>query len=138
MIEANCAIFINEEKILALQRAPTRRFNPNKWGFMNGDIQEGKSPEEILIKDALDKLHLHVDTITECGEILIDKNVTEPIQRHVFFCTADFDNLHIDKAKYITYGWFSKREFTKLDLEPGALTILNYVSGLPNQPALIE
>ncbi len=67
MIEAISGIFLDRDKVLLLQRAAHRTWNPNKWDLMGGDIQEGEEDEEVLHRDARDKLGISVINIITRG-----------------------------------------------------------------------
>lgn len=59
MIRVTCAIIMQDEKILAVQRSETMP-QPLQWEFPGGKIKEGESEEDSLIRELQEELDITI------------------------------------------------------------------------------
>ena len=126
MIEAISGIFLDKSKALLLQRAAQRTRNPNKWDLVGGDIQEGEDPEEVLLRDAKDKLGVDTVSIRTRGilELMGDPDI---VRRHYFVCQGDYSNIVLDLSKYQQFDWCTPSQTYRRKLVPGVKEILTHI-----------
>lgn len=127
-IEAISGVFLGEEdSLLLLQRTPQRTHSPNKWDIMGGDIRPGETPEEVLHRDAGEKLHITEVRITKTTTTTYPISNELLMQRHIFVCTGDYSDIRTDPSKYQNHGWFSSDEIPNMDLTKGAKAVIYQV-----------
>lgn len=131
MIESIYGIFLKDECVLLLQRAPTRTFNRNKFDLMGGDIEPGHTPVEMLIKDALRKLNIGARNIRYRDYLIVTEGVTEPLRKHLFLAEGDYSDIRVDLSKYSNFIWKKAEEIKSLDLCPGVEQALTQTGFLP-------
>ena len=129
-IEAISGLFLGQrDSLLLLQRAPQRTHYPNKWDIMGGNIQPGETPEEVLHRDANEKLHITNVQIFQTAVTTYPISDKLIIQRHIFVSSGDYSDIRTDSSKYQEHGWFSTHKILKMDLTEGAKTVI-YEIGL--------
>ena len=64
---AAIAVINDEGKVLVLQRGPTAPWEPRKWNFAGGGIDEGESPMEAAIRECQEEAGLTPSNVQFVG-----------------------------------------------------------------------
>lgn len=126
MIEAISGIFLESNRVLLLQRAAQRTWNPNKWDLMGGDVREGEDFEEVFLRDAKQKLGINTVSIKTRG-ILELIGETDIVRRNYFVCRGDYTKITLDPTKYSQFGWFNPRRIHTVELVPGVREVFTHI-----------
>lgn len=102
-------ILRNEDKVLFVQRAATKRVLPNIWAFPSGTVEEGELVEATAIREAMEELGVEVvveDTlaVTELPEM--------GVRIHFIICKVITGVPQIMQPEEIqTLAWMTMPEF---------------------------
>lgn len=111
MIDVCCAIILNDQKILAVQRSPESS-HPMKWEFPGGKILTGESAEQCIVREILEELLVRIGEITQLESIDFDYQ-TKHIRLIPFVCKIISGEIFL--TEHISMQWFGFDEWEKLD-----------------------
>lgn len=100
-------------KFLLLKRPENKRTNPSHWNFVGGKREEGETPKQALLREAMEEIGLSV-TITNCIGFYEDKQDDKDINIVVYKITADGD-ITLNE-EHVEFGWFTKEEAMSMPL----------------------
>lgn len=111
MIRVTCAIIMQDEKILAVQRSETMP-QPLQWEFPGGKIKEGESEEDSLIRELKEELDI---TIKPLKRLMPNTHhyPDKSIELIPFVCEIVEGNIVLHEHK--TMQWLKKEKLMKLN-----------------------
>lgn len=122
-IEAISGVFIRGEEVLLTKRSAGRSINQGKIDLVGGDIQAGKSPEEVLRDDAKGKLNISDITVLATMELVSQEN-DALIHRRVSICRGNYNDIQINSRSYSEATWFRRDKIPIDNLTPHAKNVL--------------
>jgi len=111
MLNVTCAIIIQDNKILCVQRGIGRHL-AGKWEFPGGKIHEGESPEDSVMREVREELDLDV----EVREALAPVTYSYPdkaVRLMPFLCRVTGGRLHLHEHQ--AFEWLRPGDLGKLD-----------------------
>jgi 8-oxo-dGTP diphosphatase len=111
MIEVCCAIIINNEKMLAVQRG-TESSHPMKWEFPGGKILSGETYEQCIVREIQEELSVQIVEITQLESIDFDYG-TKQICLISFVCKISSGEIFL--TEHVSMQWFGFDEWETID-----------------------
>lgn len=108
------AIIINDNKILITQKGPHGRF-AEKWEFPGGKIDTGETPEECIIRELLEELHMEIEVDSFFGECIHTYPEGENIVL-AYFCSWHKGDITL--TEHSDYRWVTVEELDQYDFTP--------------------
>lgn len=118
------AIIVNtDNKILLLKRADVENiWEPNKWAFVGGTIEEMETPERAVVREIKEETGLNINNFKE--KFNVSRN-SENVE-YVFIAKYDGDPDDINlNFEHTAYGWYYPEEMKFLDVVPNLNDYLN-------------
>ena len=117
------AVIQSEDKTLCVQRGPAKySYISEKWEFPGGKVETGETPEEALIREIKEELHLSISV----DQFLLTVDHTYPdfhLTMHSFLCSTT--NLNVVLTEHINYKWLMNPELNSLDWAAADLPIVD-------------
>lgn len=116
MSKSSTIAVIKDNKLLLLLRGSTAPYNPDKYGFPGGMVDENETMEECAVRELFEETGLKINVSD-----LIPMSVKYPSGYNKKFFI--YNNPNIDQNINISwehskYGWFSLRETELIELVP--------------------
>lgn len=103
------AIIIRDNLILLVKKGQTSKNNPGTWSCPRGQIDEGETPEQAVIREVKEETGLDFKP-TE----LLRKKETQKKIRYRYLGNWS-GNINLQKEELDDYGWFTYEETKKLE-----------------------
>lgn len=100
------------------------------WQFPGGKIQKDETPEQALIRNMKEQLHIHVDVGGKLTACEYEKNNCH-LLIHCYFCTADSSQTRVSNTKWIYLAHLS-------DIAYGHAIDGEYIDLIPEDKALVD
>ena len=111
MIDVSCAIIMQHNKVLCVQRGIGRHL-AGKWEFPGGKVHDGERPENSVVREVREEL----DLIVEVWEPLEPVTYSYPdktVRLLPFICRIISGNLHLHEHQ--ACQWLIADELSRLD-----------------------
>lgn len=112
-IEVVAAIIVYQDKILCVQRGPSKYdYISLKNEFPGGKVESGETNEAALTREIKEELHMNVSVDSH----YLTVNHTYPdfkITMHSFICSSATDELNL--TEHVDFKWLRKDELGLLD-----------------------
>jgi len=124
-IKVVAAVVIEDEKILCVQRGPSKYdYISEKWEFPGGKVEEGETPEEGLVREIEEELHT---TITDLN-FLIQVDHTYPNFRIIMDTyTCKIEKGSITLTEHIAFDWEEVSNLDRFDWAAADLPIVRKI-----------
>jgi 8-oxo-dGTP diphosphatase len=106
---------MNEDDVLLMKRASTRRVFPNSYNGLGGHIERDETPIEGAIREIKEESGIDVDDIFLCGTHMIDTGQTTGILLFTYKAFTQQRNFVEDKREG-TLHWVHQADALRLDL----------------------
>ena len=110
-IKVVAAIFINEDRVLAMKRAAHKPL-PGKWEFPGGKIEHSESAEEALIREIKEELDVDIHDLE-----LFDHSITRlpdwEVELSCFLVQTDI--FPTESTDHDEMRWLDKKDLLELD-----------------------
>jgi len=111
---AIAVIFNNEHKILLLKRSSRIDWEPNKWSFVGGTVENSETPIEAIKRETKEETGLDINTFIEKFSIK-----RENLIEYCFVAKYTGDDNDIDlNEENVAYLWADENQFKFLDTVP--------------------
>ncbi|MEI6265458.1 MAG: (deoxy)nucleoside triphosphate pyrophosphohydrolase [Sphingobacteriia bacterium] len=121
-IEVVAAIIIHENKILCVQRGPSKYdYISKKFEFPGGKMEQDETKESAIKREILEELHLDI----EVNEEFLTVKHQYPdftLIMHSFICNCTDTKLTL--TEHIDYKWLKKEELSILDWAAADIPIM--------------
>lgn len=124
---AICGILMNEKgEIFLAKRTAKRTFNPACFDLLGGDILEGETPRDTLIRDTKEKIGIELEKDKVQGKEVKDIVYPNDTWRtFIFVCNIKSQTqIALNPKKYSEWGWFTFEQVKQLKLSPKVLEVL--------------
>jgi len=111
MIDVCCAIILNGDKILAVQRGPESS-HPMKWEFPGGKIQKNETAEESVVREIQEELSVQIEELFPVEPVGYDYG-TKQIRLIPFVCSIQSGNIIL--TEHVSMRWFELDEWEDID-----------------------
>lgn len=111
MIDVCCAIIVNDNKMLAVQRGPGSS-HPYKWEFPGGKINESETAENCIVREIKEELVSDVKVVTQLTPVEFDYG-TRQIELIPFVCRMD--ETRVALTEHIQLRWLNLDDWQSLD-----------------------
>ncbi len=96
---------ISDGKVLLVKRSPQSRFYPDVWDLFGGHVNEGESSENALRREALEELHVEIESFRLLGTV---HDPVEPAEIMVFAVLAwKGEPVNAAPDEHSQIGWFA-------------------------------
>ena len=96
---------LSNGKVLLVKRSPHRQFYPNVWDLFGGHVEEEESPEDALRREALEELHVKIESPRLLGTV---HDPVEPAGIMVFAVSAwKGEPINAAPDEHSQVGWFA-------------------------------
>ena len=115
-------IFINDENQILLflrDNKPTIPY-PNMWDFLGGQIEEGETPAECIIREIKEEINLELKDF----HYLMTENFPDRIE-YVFYKRINLDISEIVLTEGQKIQWFTKEELEQMETVLGVNKIID-------------
>jgi len=109
-----CFVF-NDNNILLMKRAPTRRIFPNRYNGLGGHVERGEEPLQGVIREVKEESGLSVYNVHLRGIHHIDAGQDTGIMMYIFTAWSDGRAVMGDEREG-TLHWIPRDDVLKLDL----------------------
>jgi len=116
MSKSSTIAVIKEGKLLLLLRGSTAPYNPDKYGFPGGMVDENETMEECAVRELFEETGLKINVSD-----LIPMSVKYPsgYKKKFFIYNNSNINQNINISwEHSKYGWFSLRDTESVELVP--------------------
>lgn len=111
MIDVTCAIIIENNNILCVQRGPGRHL-AGKWEFPGGKVHDGESLEESIVREVREELDLDVEVRKKLSAVMYPYPA-KTVRLSPFICRITGGKLHLHEHQ--SYEWLDLAELDRLD-----------------------
>lgn len=111
MIDVCCAIIINGNKILAVQRG-AESSHPFKWEFPGGKIHPDESAEQCIVREIAEELTIRIEVAKQLVPVEFDY-VTRQIRLIPFVCKIISGDIKL--TEHIEQKWLLFSELETMD-----------------------
>ena len=121
ILRVACAIIERKGKVLAVQRSGSMNL-PLKWEFPGGKIDQGEQPEQCVVREVTEELHIQITVDRSLPPVSHDY-ADFSVMLYPFICTiaAGEITLHEHKASL----WLSPQDLRTLDWVAADLPIIS-------------
>ena len=115
IVRAVAAAIKNEDEIFVAQRA--YGFNKGKWEFPGGKIEEGETPQQVLIREIKEEL----DTEIKVDDFVMTERYEYPdfiLDMDVFLCHVVKGRLEVEEGIHLAEKWVKITDLDKVDWCP--------------------
>lgn len=121
-IEVVAAIIIHENKILCVQRGPSKfDYISKKFEFPGGKMEQDETKESALKREILEELDMDIDVKEEF--LTVHHQYPDFIlNMHSFICNCSDTKLIL--TEHIDYKWLKKEELPTLDWAAADIPIM--------------
>ena len=115
-------IFINDANQILLflrDNKPTIPY-PNMWDFLGGQIEEGETPAECIIREIKEEINLELKDV----HYLMTENFPDRIE-YVFYKRINLDISEIVLTEGQKIQWFTKEELEQMETVLGVNKIID-------------
>lgn len=111
VIEVACAIIVNGEKVLVVQRSSTMP-HPLKWEFPGGKLRPGENPEGCIIREIREELGVEISTeqLYPSVKYAYDEYIVKLIP---FVCRISRGDISL--AEHVSCRWVDYSELDQID-----------------------
>ena len=111
VIEVACAIIVNGEKVLVVQRSSTMP-HPLKWEFPGGKLRPGENPERCIIREIREELGVEISTeqLYPSVKYAYDEYIVKLIP---FVCRISQGDISL--AEHVSCRWVDYSELDQID-----------------------
>jgi mutator protein MutT len=113
-------------KLLIVQRASTIGWMPNKWALIGGEIEEGETPEEAIIRECQEEIGLTPENIKFVKKTNVDSNDYEA---YYFTGTINSDEIKLNSENQ-DYKLINPNELDNYDVIPTSINLIKYLGSL--------
>tara|TARA_R110001583_G_scaffold125329_1_gene276920 strand:- start:48 stop:443 length:396 start_codon:yes stop_codon:yes gene_type:complete len=106
-------------ELLILKRPDWVSWAPSKWGLPGGKIEEGETPMEAAIREALEETTLSIQNLKDVG-LPLDKGL------YSFYTSAYMGQVQID-YEHEDWAWVSRAQIKNYSLAPNLLSMYDWV-----------
>ena len=124
-VEVACCWISNQGKVLMLRKTSVW---PGKWVLPGGKLETGESPLEAVVREVREETTILLDDPSLAKTFYIENPSYGPYVLHCFKQQLAMQPEAIIDEEHDMWGWFSRDEYSKLDLIPGQTTILEHLS----------
>jgi 8-oxo-dGTP diphosphatase len=121
--EVVAAIIIHQDKILCVQRGPSKyEYISHKFEFPGGKIEPNETPQNALSREILEELNMQIDV----GQFFLTVDHQYPdfrITMHSFLCKASSPEIHL--SEHVSFQWLTKDKLENLDWAAADVPIVN-------------
>lgn len=121
MIDVTCAIILNENKVLVMQRSEMMTM-PLKWEFPGGRVEKEKSEESCLHREIKEELNLEVEILQRLESKCYDYE-TFTIKLIPF--VVKYISGQMKLAEHKDYQWLTSEELRNLDWALADIPVLD-------------
>ena len=126
-IEVVAAIITNNNRILCVQRSPSKYdYISLKYEFPGGKIELDESNEDALIREIKEELHLDIH-VEKLFLTVSHKYPDFQLRMHSYICTCDNPALKLEV--HVDYKWLSVEELDTLDWAAADTPIVQKLMG---------
>ena len=111
MIDVCCAIIVNDNKILAVQRGPESS-HPMQWEFPGGKILPDETAEQCIVREIQEELSVQIGELAQLEPIEFDYG-TKQIRLIPFLCKISSGEIFL--TEHISMQWFYFKEWEEID-----------------------
>jgi 8-oxo-dGTP diphosphatase len=111
MILVTCAVIIQNNKLLSVQRG-TGRHLAGKWEFPGGKVQEGERLEDSVVREVREELDLAVEVISALTPVT-HAYPDRTVRLMPFHCRVTNGTLHLHEHQ--AHRWLSADELTSVE-----------------------
>jgi 8-oxo-dGTP diphosphatase len=116
MLKVSCALIIDQNKILVVQRN-TGSDHPLKWEFPGGKLNQGESPEECVIREIREELEIKIEILKPLISVYYDYGIKQ-IELIPFLCRINQGEIILNEHhdfKWVSPGSLEKVDFAEAD-----------------------
>ena len=106
-------------ELLILKRPAWVSWAPSKWGLPGGAIEEGETPMEGAIREAMEETTLSVENLKDVG-LPLDKGL------HSFYTNTYMGEVQID-YEHEDWTWSCRDQIENYSLAPNLLSMYDWV-----------
>jgi len=111
MTDVCCAIIVNGNLMLAVQRGPESS-QPLQWEFPGGKIKSAENAEQCIIREIQEELSVQIGELAQLEPIEFDYG-TKQIRLIPFLCKISSGEIFL--TEHISMRWFSFKEWEEID-----------------------
>jgi 8-oxo-dGTP diphosphatase len=120
-INVTCAIILNNEKVLVVQRNSNMKL-PLKWEFPGGKVEEGESEEMCIIREIKEELNIEIELLNRLTPSIYTYS---GISIRLIPFIANYTDGEVSLFEHKQYVWLRKSELSQLDWAEADKPILN-------------
>jgi 8-oxo-dGTP diphosphatase len=126
MIDVSCAVIIENNKLLSVQRGAGRHL-AGKWEFPGGKVHDNERPEDSVVREVREELDLEVEVLSALTPVT-HAYPGKTVRLMPFLCRVTGGRLHL--REHQAYRWLSRNEVHSLDWCEADAPILEEVAGI--------
>lgn len=111
MIEVCCAIILNDDKMLAVQRGPESS-HPWQWEFPGGKVYPGEAEAQCVVREIEEELKVRIQVITPLLPVGFDYGMKQ-ISLMPFVCKIISGEICL--TEHVGLHWFDIEEWKAID-----------------------
>jgi 8-oxo-dGTP diphosphatase len=116
-------------KLLLLKRGEGAPWNPGKWDFPGGGIDEGETPKEAAAREALEEVSMEVRTLRELTVLDIEGELVHFFVTDFYFGNGPNGTLAIG-PEHDEFKWVTLSEAMRMDVVPGIRRAIFYLQSI--------
>ena len=98
-----------DNKVFVTKRSRHKKFSPSKWETVGGNIEQGETAEQGLIREVKEELGVRIKSFKPFGNYHWEDRTF-----YTFIVEMDGEP-QPNKDDFDDWGWFSKEEIIKMD-----------------------
>lgn len=131
------ALFIlynSKKQILLQHRDMNARYYPDYWGFFGGSIENEETPQQAVIREAIEELQLELNSPRLFKRYEVDENIGK-CERFLFLVptTASLNELKNNQLEGDNLNFFDQKQLSDLKLNPYTKFIFDDVFNFLNK-----
>lgn len=119
---------IKDNKVLLLLRGPTAKYNPNKYGFPGGMLDEGENLDDCAVRELREETGISVNK-NQLSNIVLKYESGH--KRLLFLIKDDTIDSNIDISwEHSDYVWVGSSDIASMSLVPGVQVAIKVLCDL--------